>query len=114
MNRVIIESPFGAKDNATLLENIAYARKCITDSLRRGEAPFASHMLYPGSLDDNKPEERRKGMEAGFAWGAAANLVAVYVDRGISSGMSEGIQRAQMLGLAIELRSIRAQITARL
>jgi hypothetical protein len=107
---VVIESPFGSKDNKVLMDNIAYARKCISDSIKRGEAPFASHMLYPGSLDDLKPEERKLGMECGFAWGEKADKVAVYVDRGISDGMVEGIKRHEKNGLEIEYRSLKVTL----
>jgi len=89
MPRVVIESPFQACE-----ENLAYARRCLADSLGRGEAPYASHLLYPQLLDDTVPDQRRLGMHAGFAWGLAAELVAVYVDRGFTSGMAEGVRRA--------------------
>jgi hypothetical protein len=54
---VIVESPF-AGDVAA---NLSYGRRCMADCLRRGEAPFASHLLYtqPGVLDDSLPEERQ-------------------------------------------------------
>jgi hypothetical protein len=80
----------------------------MADSLARGEAPFASHALYtlPGVLDDDVPEERRRGMEAGFAWGEAADQVAVYVDLGVSRGMLEGCERAAAAGLPREARRV--------
>jgi len=92
MKRVLIESPYaGDVEN-----NIAYARKCMRDSLDRGEAPFASHLLYTqhGILDDYDPRERKLGIEAGLIWGACASLTAVYIDLGISDGMKLGIKRA--------------------
>ena len=90
---VCIESPY-AGDVAT---HETYARRCLADSLRRGEAPIASHLLYtqPGVLDDTIPEERQQGIEAGLAWGDLAYLTAVYMDYGISGGMKYGIERAK-------------------
>ena len=41
MQRVIIESPYAGEID----KNTAYARRCMRDSLDRGEAPFASHLL---------------------------------------------------------------------
>lgn len=43
---------------------------CMRDCLERGEARIASHLRYaqPGILRDGVPEERRLGIEAGFAW----------------------------------------------
>jgi hypothetical protein len=104
MKLVIIESPF--KGNVEF--NLAYGRKCMANSLHRGEAPYASHMLYtqPGVLEDTLPNERRMGMEAGFAWGKKADLVAVYTDLGITAGMQEGILRAEENGIPVEYRKI--------
>lgn len=123
MHLVIIESPLGRRVDGTpctpqeLAENLVYARACMADSLRRGdEAPLGSHLLYPQVLDDATPAERRLGMEAGFAWGAAAAIahdkseimafVAVYVDRGITPGMAEGLERHKRNGLAVVERRL--------
>lgn len=114
MIRVVIESPFGSTPEGerasmpTVFDNVDYLRRCLRDSLRRGEAPFASHALYPQVLDDATPEERAQGMAAGFAWGERADLVAVYIDRGTTPGMAEGIERYRALGIPIEERRINA------
>ncbi|MET3991653.1 hypothetical protein ABID65_003293 [Bradyrhizobium sp. S3.9.2] len=105
MRRVVLESPFAGDVEA----NIAYARACIRDSLLRGEAPIASHLLYtqPGILNDDDRNERAHGINAGHAWMYdAAQAVVVYVDRGISSGMAAGIKTAEFLGLPVERRSL--------
>ena len=78
----------------------------MLDSLYRGEAPFASHALYTQMLDDTIPEQRSMGINAGLAWGDAADLVAVYQDLGISAGMKMGIERHQANGTRIEYRSL--------
>lgn len=112
---VIIESPFagrGATDEertADAAENLRYLRAAMKDSMTRGEAPFASHGLYtqPGVLDDGNPEERRKGIAAGFAWRRAAAATVVYVDRGITSGMRVGMaDAADAPGHVVELRRL--------
>jgi hypothetical protein len=51
MKRIILESPFAEfisqnNEKRTVKENIEYARLCVRDSLSRGEAPIASHLLY--------------------------------------------------------------------
>lgn len=104
MKLVIIESPYAGDIEA----NVAYARAAMADSLARGEAPIASHLLYtqPGILDDSKPEERRLGIEAGLQWGALAELTAVYIDRGRTTGMEAGIERARQQGRPVEIRSL--------
>lgn len=101
---VILESPYAGDVGA----NIEYARRCLRDSLMRGEAPIASHLLYtqPGVLDDNDPDERQRGIDAGLAWGREAARTVVYIDHGISRGMRYGIKRAESEGRPVEYRSI--------
>jgi hypothetical protein len=101
---VILESPYSGDVEA----NLAYARACLRDSLKRGEAPIASHLLYtqPGVLSDALPEERDLGIRAGLLWGTFAQKTVVYTDRGISEGMKLGIAAAQTEGRAIEYRSL--------
>ncbi len=104
MRLVIVESPYAGD----VEKNVDFARKCIADCLERGEAPFASHLLYtqPGVLDDTKPEERALGIEAGLAWGAKADATVVYQDLGMSDGMRQGIRRALAEGRRVELRRL--------
>ncbi|QDH85102.1 hydrolase [Gordonia phage Dardanus] len=97
---VAIESPFAGDQE----RNVAYARAALLDSLKRGEAPIASHLLYPQVLDDDMKAERIQGMAAGFAWNLHADVVAVYYDLGISDGMQAGIREAQRAGTPIEYR----------
>jgi hypothetical protein len=104
MRLVILESPFAGDEQA----NIEYARLCVRDSLLRGEAPLASHLLYtqPTILDDNVPDERNMGIAAGLFWGAMADASVVYTDLGISQGMSLCIASAEDLGRCIEYRTL--------
>ena len=104
MRLVILESPYAGD----VVINMAYARACLRDCLLRGEAPLASHLLYTqsGVLDDTLPEERALWIEAGLCWGQLAQATVVYTDRGISLGMTEGIDRAKREGRPVELRSL--------
>ena len=96
IKNVIVESPFFVKgDESKTQENVKYARECMLDSLRRGESPFLSHLLYTQVLDDNNPEDRMLGILAGLEWGKKAEATIVYIDRGISPGMEKGIQHAR-------------------
>lgn len=102
---MVIESPY----TGDVARNVAYAREALRDSLLRGEAPFASHLLYtqPGVLRDEDKTERALGIAAGLDWGDGADLVAVYADLGFSSGMREGVDRAHVRGTPVEVRYIR-------
>jgi len=105
---VIVESPY-AGDIET---NVVYARQCVRDSLLRGEAPIASHLLYtqPGILDDSIPAERQHGIDAGLAWHHGAEAAVVYIDRGVSQGMEYGIAKARELGTPVEFRSLKGTV----
>ena len=104
MRLVIIESPFAGD----VARNIQYARLAVRDSLLRGEAPIASHLLYTqaGILDDTVKDERTHGIQAGLAWLKGADLTAVYVDYGISDGMRLGIAAAKEAGVPVEYRHL--------
>ena len=104
MKRVILESPYAGDIEVNML----YARAAMRDCLLRGEAPFASHLLYtqPGVLDDTDPDERQQGIDAGLAWSDVADAVVVYTDRGISVGVKCGIERHEGAGRQIEYRTI--------
>jgi len=80
----------------------------VRDSLLRGEAPIASHILYtqPGILDDAVAEERRQGIDAGLEWMHVADATVVYADLGISSGMRYGIEAAERSGKKVEFRCL--------
>jgi len=114
MRRVIVESPYAGSTKEEIDANIAYARAAMRDSILQGEAPFASHLLYtqPGILRDQDLGERSLGMKAGMAWGAVADAIVVYTDRGITSGMKAGVTRGEKNGLPIEFRTIPNNVNA--
>ena len=102
MKRVIIESPYAGD----VKRNVKYAKACLYDSLARGEAPIASHLLYTQVLNDKKPGERKKGIEAGLEWLEVADLHVFYIDLGYSPGMLEAFKISKALGRQVEERSI--------
>jgi hypothetical protein len=108
MKRIVIESPYANGRGFTVEQNVAYARRCMHDSLSRGEAPLASHLLYtqPGILDDNIKEERDLGINAGFVWTYVAELSAFYTDHGWSGGMLAALHRCLNENLKFEIRGI--------
>lgn len=110
MRRVIVESPFRGASPEQSERNRAYLAAALRDCLRRDEAPFASHAIYtlPGVLDDNDPEQRLLGIQAGLVWGAVADATVVYEDLGISSGMQDGIDRAFLEKRPVEYRKLEA------
>ena len=110
METVLVESPLSAPDARGVARNKKYARACMRDCLLRGEAPYASHLLFAqeGLLCDEIPFERALGMHAGLVWGKMAKKTVVYGDLGVSSGMERGIARALSEGRAVERRMLGA------
>lgn len=104
--RVQLESPFAPQHGRSIEDNLRYARLCMHDCLMRGEAPFASHLLYTQDevLDDAIAEEREAGISAGFAYLQVAQRTVVYIDHGISNGMRQGIEYAKTHGIEVEYR----------
>jgi hypothetical protein len=103
---VVVESPYRGGDARC----VAYARACVADCLTRGEAPFASHLLYtqPGILNDASPVQRSLGMCAGWAFHWRADAVVVYTDIGESEGVTRGISHAEKACVPIEYRTLEA------
>lgn len=98
MKLVIIESPY----RGDVTRNTRYLRACIRDCLKRGESPYASHRMLTDALNDDDPEERAIGIEAGLAWRHAMSPVfrndgaiigysparhVFYLDIGATTGM---------------------------
>ena len=112
MRLVIIESPYSDSQLSKVRDNQIYARAAMRDSLSRGEAPFASHLLYTqvGVLDDYDPQERDLGIRLGYEWGRLASLHAFYTDFGWSPGMLSALQRCRELELDLEFRSLNDHI----
>jgi hypothetical protein len=102
MRLVILETPYAGD----IERNTAFARACLSDSLRRGEAPLASHLLYtqPAVLNENIAAERELGMRAGHVWYRVAEACVVYTNLGISRGMEAGMIEARFHGVPIEQR----------
>ena len=107
MRLVVLESPFAGD----VAGNIEYARRCVHDCLMRGDSPIASHLLYTqeGVLDDNVPEQRQLGIDAGLAWVRVSEATVVYVDRGLTRGMAYGVHSALAAGRTVEFRSLSSE-----
>lgn len=87
---VIVESPYRGDGKAkTIRSNVLYARRCVRDSIDRGEAPFAPHLFYTqrSVLDDAVEYERTIGIECGLDWAKLSAYSVFYTDRGWSPGM---------------------------
>ena len=99
---VIVESPYAGN----VERNLAYLEACLLDCLKRGESPYASHKMLTTCLDDNDPEQRKLGIEAGLAWCRKADDRIFYVDRGWSFGMKAAHDLYIREKLSFKVRSL--------
>ena len=112
--RVAVESPFAPGPLGDETTHVEYARRALAHSLSLGEAPLASHLLYPQVLADTDPRERAQGITAGLTWARCADLTVVYIDYGVSPGMQSAIDAAQTAQQPVEYRKIgRNPVTTR-
>lgn len=111
---VIIESPFAGDSPTALARHVRYARLALADSISRGEAPIASHLLYTQDhiLNDLRREERELGIACGYAWMSVAHRVAVYTDFGHSPGMQLAVLAAKKLNTSVEYRQLPPHVIA--
>ena len=102
---VMIESPYkGDKKKQQIL--FLYAQRCLKDSLYRGEAPFAGHLLYTQVLNDANQDERAIGIDCHLSWLDPAVKIVAYIDYGISKGMKMAIDLANKREKPISYRRI--------
>lgn len=106
-----MESPYAGDERPvnpeTVEKNVAYARLCMLDCLKRGESPMVSHLLYTQVLADDSQEDRQLGIDAGLAWRKVAEKSVVYIDNGMSSGMWYGIDCARESKIPVEFRTLK-------
>lgn len=100
--RVFLASPYSGNWH----ENMAYLKLAIHDCLRRREAPFASHALYPQFLNDSLTVERDKGIQAALMFLPVCHALVAYVDLGISEGMEFELQMARNMDVPVERRRV--------
>ena len=112
VRKVYVESPYSGDIEA----NRDYAIRCMQDCLKRGEAPFLSHLLYTqvpqhGFVADDDQDHicvgREAAIQAAERWRRVADCTVVYTDRGSSRGMEAGIEDAKSIGQAVEYRSLK-------
>ena len=111
---VAVESPYNGTPEE-IARNVRYAVEAMHDCLRRGEAPFLSHLLYTqeperGFVSDDDPNmasvHRDAAIDAGCSWAKRADKTVVYEDLGITRGMKYGIESAKKANRPIEYRQL--------
>lgn len=107
MKLLCIESPFRSDDRSVEVQNVRFARHVCRFAVKRGYAPFASHLLYTqsGILQDSISEERSLGIHAGLAWATHAEEVwfCLRPDGEFSQGMLVALDRHVARGATCRL-----------
>lgn len=104
---ILLESPYLHEHPIDGEEYSIYLSRCLRDSLKRGEAPIATHAMYtrPGVLNLSIGEATL----ATLASDDLAELIPItvaYTDYGITEKMDLGLDRAGRWKHTIEYREI--------
>ncbi|MBO6292749.1 MAG: hypothetical protein J6N51_10930 [Selenomonas sp.] len=102
MKKVYICSRYRADARHTVQENIDRAYFACGWALSHGYAPFAPHLIYPHCLDDNDPDERKLGIEAGLAFLADCDEVWQW-GATVSEGMAKELAMAKTWNIPIKV-----------
>lgn len=89
--KVYVVSRYAGDVDANVEAAVAYCRQAINE----GYMPVASHLMYPGILNDSDKDERELGMMFGLALLAMCDEVWVF--GAISEGMAREIEEAKRL-----------------
>lgn len=79
--------------------NKEYARKLTRTALDNGFVPVTVHLYLTEVTDDEKPEERKRGMAAGMAILENCKYILIGDKYGISEGMKQEIAFAAFKGI---------------
>lgn len=104
---VIVVTPFVAEDPAKAAMMQRYSLRCFRDALGKTEAPLVTNAMF-GDLNFRNPIERDLGLQTQLAWMKAADLVAFYVDFGMTPAMEVVMNAAKLKQKRIEQRLIGA------
>jgi hypothetical protein len=117
MRIVCLESPFKPSESdiqryagryspsELLRQNLIYARLLLLNSLKLGEAPFASHLLYT-QVWSEREDLRQAGIRSGIEFHNRVDLIVLGVDLGTSTGMKLATDNARLVNTELTTRSI--------
>lgn len=96
-NRLVyIASPYAGDVEA----NVRFAKAACRYAMGQGCTPVASHLIYPGLLDDTVPAERKAGIRMGLRVLEACDELWLCGER-LSAGMRAELAAAERLGIPV-------------
>lgn len=96
MKLIFVASPYAGD----IKMNTEFAKEACRFVKNEGHAFFAPHLLYPFILNDDRPDERRCGMEMGLAVLARCDELWVFGSV-VSDGMVTEVREAARLGIPV-------------
>lgn len=96
-NLLYVCSPYRGE----IRRNKEYARELTKAALNSGFTPVTVHLYITEVLDDNEPQERKRGMAAGQDILKRCRYILIGTKYGFSEGMKEEITLAALKGLAM-------------
>lgn len=103
---VLVLTPFMAENPSKADYMSRFAQRAVQDSSKRNEAPICNHLFYYEFLNTNLTIERDQGFHSVLTWVSKCDILAVYIDQGITQAMQAVINLAQLKSKKIEYRSI--------
>jgi len=107
--RTLIITPFIAEDPARADIMRRYDSRAIKHSLSKNEAPFPGNLLY-AYLNIRDPIERDVGLQCQLAWLKGCEVVAFYVDYGVTPAMEVIMNATALKFKRIERRVIMTDV----
>ena len=105
MKLAIIEAPFNHPD-LDEKKYKWYLQLCIQDCFDRDEAPFSADGFYSRYSDQRIMTHRERAISAGLEWSRYADVVAFYIDYGISASMEANMKLYNAHNKKVECRRL--------
>jgi len=83
-----------------------YAVRASQDSIKRHEAPISTSLFFYDTLNIHVRIEKDIGLQSMMSWIRHADVLAVYIDYGITQAMDLCIKIAKIKGCKIEYRTV--------
>ncbi|MGL4208196.1 MAG: hypothetical protein ACRCTY_02285 [Candidatus Adiutrix sp.] len=100
--KIYVCSPYAGDVDANVEMARVFCRKAMED----GHAPFASHLMYPGVVNDLIEKDRARGIACGLTFMESCDEMWAYVGKGISEGMALELEHALKIGIPVKYFNI--------
>lgn len=83
------------------IRNIRYAKKLTKEAIKMGYVPITTHLYLTRVFKDNKPKERKQGMEVGKALLSYCGQILLGTRYGLSEGMIKELDFGEVLNIPV-------------